>query len=89
MFISSTLDTFVFYLEIGLETLKKEQKFGKKFFKASFHFQMDLKNPQKQVRDETSQEDYPTYAVYFCKCRVVFLHSFIFDLFLYFIQAHP
>ena len=35
-------------------------------------------------RDERKQEDYPTSAVYFCRCRVVFLRSFISALFLYF-----
>ena len=35
------------------------------------------------------QEDYPTSAVYFCRCRVVFLCSFISALFLYFFLLHP
>ena len=50
---------------------------------------MELKKVQKQPRDERTQEDYPTSVVYFCRCRVVFLRSFISALFLYFFQLHP
>ena len=50
---------------------------------------MELKKVQKQGRDERMQEDYPTFAVYFCRCRVVFLRSFISALFLYFFHLHP
>ena len=50
---------------------------------------MELKKVQKQGRDERMQEEYPTSAVYFCRCRVVFLRSFISTLFLYFFQLHP
>ena len=50
---------------------------------------MELKKVQKQGRDERMQEDYPTSGVYFCRCRVVFLRSFISALFLYFFQLHP
>ena len=50
---------------------------------------MELKKAQKQGRDERTQEDYPTSAVYFCRCRVVFLRSFISSLFLCFFQLHP
>ena len=50
---------------------------------------MELKKVQKQGRDERTQEDYPTSVVYFCRCRVVFLRSFISALFLYFFQLHP
>ena len=32
---------------------------------------------QKQSRDERAQEDYCMYAVYFCRCSVAFLRSFI------------
>ena len=35
-------------------------------------------------RHERTQEDYPTPAVYFCRCWVVFLRSFISALFLSF-----
>ena len=49
---------------------------------------MELKKVQKQGREERTQEDYPTSAVYFCRCRVVFLRSFISALFLYFFQFH-
>ena len=34
---------------------------------------MELKREQKQGRDERTQENYPTSAVYFCRCLVVFL----------------
>ena len=44
---------------------------------------------QKQGRDEITQEDYPTSVVHFCRCRVVFLRSFISALFLYFFQVRP
>ena len=61
---------------------------GKSFCKTSFQVGMDLKKVQKQGRDERTQEDYPKSAVYFCRCRVVFLRSFISTLFLYFFQLH-
>ena len=44
---------------------------------------MELKKVHKQGRDETTQEDYPTSGVYFCRCRVVFLRCFISALFVY------
>ena len=50
---------------------------------------MGLKKVQKQGRDERTQEDYPTSGVYFRRCWVVFLRSFISALFLSFFQAHP
>ena len=50
---------------------------------------MEPKKVQKQGRDERTQEDYPTTGVYFCRCRVVFLRSFISALFLYFFRLHP
>ena len=50
---------------------------------------MEPKKVQKQGRDERTQEDYPTSGVYFCRCRVVFLRSFISALFLYFFRLHP
>ena len=50
---------------------------------------MELEKVQKQARDERTQEEYPTSGVYFCRCRVVFWHSFISALFLYFFQPHP
>ena len=57
--------------------------------KTWFQLGMELKKLQKQGRDERTQEDYPTSAVYFCRCtcRVVFLCSFISALFLYFFSA--
>ena len=50
---------------------------------------MELKKVQKQGRDERTQEDYPISGVYFCRCRVVFLRSFISALFLNFFQLNP
>ena len=43
-----------------------------------------FRKPRKQhkCRDERTQEDYHTSAVYFCKCRVVLLRSLISVLFL-------
>ena len=41
---------------------------------------MDLKNVQKQGGDETTQEDFPTFAVYFSRCRIAFLYLFCFCL---------
>ena len=38
---------------------------------------VDLKRTLKLGRDERMQEDYPTIAVYFCRCQVVLLHSLI------------
>ena len=61
----------------------------KSFCITSFQLGMGLKKVQKQRRDERMQDDYPTSAVYFCRCRVVFLYSFISALFLYFFQARP
>ena len=57
--------------------------------KTSFQLRMDLKKGQKQGKDERTQKDYPTSAVYFCTCRVVFLRSFISALFLSYFQVHP
>ena len=45
--------------------------------KTSFQVGMDLEKVQKQGRDERTQEAYPTFAMYFCRCKVVFLRSFI------------
>ena len=44
---------------------------------------MEPKKVQKQGRDERTQEDYPTFGVYFV------LRSFISALFLYFFRLHP
>ena len=46
---------------------------GKSFHKTSFQLGMGLKKVQKQGKDERMQDDYPTSAVYFCRCRVVLL----------------
>ena len=37
----------------------------KKYLQTSFQVGMDLKNVQKQGRDENTQEDYPTFAEFF------------------------
>ena len=42
---------------------------------------MDLKEVQKQDRDERMQKDYHTSAIIRSRCRVVFLHSYISALF--------
>ena len=62
---------------------------GNSFCKTSLQVGMDLSKVQKQGRDERTQEDYPTFVKIHSKCRVVFLHSFIPALFLYFFQIHP
>ena len=66
----------VFYLEGGLETSQKEQKLGKSFYKTSFHLGMGPKKVQKQGRDESTQKDYHTSAVYFFKMYGSLLVSF-------------
>ena len=68
-----------------------EQKLGKKSFCTVLDSKLwkELKKVQKQGRDEKTQEDYPKSGVYFCRCRVVFLRSFISALFLYFFQLLP
>ena len=68
---------------------QKKDTMEKSFCATSFQVGMDLKKVQKQGRDQRTQEHYPTPAVYFCRCRVVFLHSFISALFLYSFQVHP
>ena len=89
--LSLQLDSaFVFYLEIGLETPEKRTETREKSFcKTWFEVGMEPEKVQKQGRDERTQEDYPTSGVYFCRCRVVFLRSFISALFLYFFRLHP
>ena len=53
-------------MEGGLENPKKELKLGEdSLCKTSFQLGMGLKKGQKQGRDERTQEDYPTSAVYF------------------------
>ena len=88
LFVWSTISTFVFYLEAGLESPgKKNGNQWKSFSKTSFQLSMALKKGQKQGRYERPQEDYATPAVYFCRCQVVFLHSFISALFLILLQT--
>ena len=89
MFVCSTINTFVFYLEGGLEnTRKRTETREKSLWKTWFQLGMGLKKVQKQGRDERMQGDYPISALYFCRCQVVFLRSFISALFLYFSQPH-
>ena len=65
-FVSSTINTFVLYLEGGLENPKKEHKLGENSFcETSFQLRMVMKNGKKFGREERMQEDYPTFAVYF------------------------
>ena len=42
---------------------------------------MELKKGRKRGREETTQEDYPTFAKIHSRCQVVFLHSFLSALF--------
>ena len=51
MFVSSTINTFIFYLELCLETPNKEQKLGEySFCKTSFQVRMDLKVQKRGTR---------------------------------------
>ena len=61
----------------------------KSFCETSFQAGMDLKEVQKEGKDERTQEDYPTSAKIHSRCRVVFLRSFIFALFLSFFRSIP
>ena len=62
---------------------------GKSFCKTWFEVGMELKKVQKQGRDESTQEDYPTTAKIHIRSRVTFLRSFISALFLYFFNSIP
>ena len=64
MFISSTINVFVFYLEGGLETPEKEQKLEKSFCRTLYQLRVDLRKWGKQGRNEKKQQDYPTYSMY-------------------------
>ena len=88
VFISSTMNSFIFYLEGGLENLWKEQKLAEIFFwKTLFQLRMGLKKHRN--RDKRMQKDYPTSDVHFCRCWVVFLHCFISALFVHPFQPNP
>ena len=77
--------TFNFIGKWSRKPLKKNRNYGeKRFHRTSFQLGMD----QKQGKDERTQEDYPTNAVYFCRCRVVLCPS-LSALFLSFFQVHP
>ena len=54
MFVSSTINVFLFYLEGGLENSqeKKTETREKGFCKTSFQLRMDQNKGQKQGRDE-------------------------------------
>ena len=86
VFSFSTIKMFNFYLEGGLENhWKRTETRGKSLCRTSFQLRMRLKKVQKQGRDERTQEDYPTSAMYFLLMTwVVFLRSLISALFLYF-----
>ena len=58
VFLSSTINPFIFYLEGGSETPKKNKNEGRSFCKKSFQWGMGLKKVQKQGRDERLQKDY-------------------------------
>ena len=62
---------------------KKNGNQGKKFFcKIKFKLRIDRAEKRTEGRDEKTQEDYRTSAVYFCRCPVLLLRSFISALFL-------
>ena len=77
VFVCSTINTFVFYLEGCLENTQKRTELRKKpFSKTSFQLRMELKKGQKQDRDERMQEEYPTSAVYFLQMSCSLLAFF-------------
>ena len=89
--VSSTINMFVFLFGSWLRNPPKKIETRKKTFLQNLIStrDMDLKKVQIQGRDERMQEDYPTSAVYFCRCRIFFLHSFISALFLCFFRSIP
>ena len=87
VFVCSTINTFIVYLEGGLENPRKRTETREKVaLKLNFTINRAEKG-QKQGRDERMQEDYRTSAAYFYRCPVVFLCSFISALFCPFFPA--
>ena len=74
-----------------LKNPKRTDTREKSFCKTSFQLRLDGKKWPKQGKNERTQEDYCTSAVYFFRCHVVFLHKrymyFIFALFLCFMRS--
>ena len=69
---------------------KKEQKLGKKCsYKISFQVGMDLKKCRNKAEIKDCKKTALHLLCIFCRCQVVFLHSFIAALFLYLFQVHP
>ena len=67
VFVSSTINAFIFYMEGGFENLQKKTKYREiSYYKTSFQLEMGLKKGQKQGRHERALEDYPTSAVHIC-----------------------
>ena len=91
VFISSTMNAFVYYLEGGLENPRKRTKTkGKSFCKTLVQLRMDRKKDRNKAEMKRHKKPiYPTFAVHICKRQVVFLHSFISALFLSYFQFHP
>ena len=66
VFISRTINVFIFFLEGGLENCEKEHKLREKSFcKTLFQLRIGLKKGQKQGGDERMHKDYPISAVHF------------------------
>ena len=62
VFASSAINVFIFYLEGGLENrLKSTETRERSLYITSFQLGMKV---QKQRREERTQEDYPTSAMF-------------------------
>ena len=78
VFICSTINAFIFYLEGGLENPSNEWNVGEKSSSnISFQLRMKVKKGQKVGRYERTKEDCPTFMKIHIRCWVVFFRSFI------------
>ena len=89
MFSVKALYNFPSYLDILIYMYKESlMKLLKKFLQTLISVREGPDKVQKQGSDEKrAQEEYSTSAKIHSRCRVVFLCSFIFALFLYFFQV--
>ena len=88
--VAETISQHDFYVEVGIETIEKRiETRGKDSENFISVIRMDLKKAQKQGTDERTQGDSYTSSTvnFFQMYRVLFLHSLISALFLYF--SHP
>ena len=77
VFVCSTINVFVIYLEGGLENPQKRMETTEKTFsKTSVNLRIGGAEKRTETsRDERTQENHWTSATYFCRCQVVFLCS--------------